>query len=146
MAPEVLPRFWNGQRARPSHNKVVRTGRVALADGPASSAEWLVDTGKFVYPTAVTVGGGHLYWWDHERGTVSQATTDGEDVNSRWLKIPRSFDPSADLAYFDRYVFVAYSVTREGPSYIARQAEDGSGFTPRFRHTNFVSAFAVTVE
>lgn len=121
-----------------------RMGRVALRGGPASSVEWLMDTGKFVCPTGVTVGGGHLYWWDHERGTVSQATTDGEVVNSRWLKIPRSFDPSADLGYLDGYIYVQYSRTREGPTYIARQAEDRSGFTPRFRHTNFVSAFAIT--
>ncbi len=123
-----------------------RIGRVALTGGQASSVEWLVATGKFVCPTAVTVGGGHLYWWDHERGTVSQATTDGEDVNSHWLKIPRSFDPSANLAYFDRDVYLKYSATREGPTYIARVAEDGTQFTLRFRHTNFVSAFAVTAQ
>jgi hypothetical protein len=108
--------------------------------------EWLVDTGRLVCPTAVTVGGGYLYWWDHNCGTVSRSTTDGEDVNSRWLKAPCGHDIGADLAYLNRYIYWSGSCTRDGPSYIARQAEDGTKFTPRFRHTSFRGAFAVTAE
>lgn len=80
-------------------------GRANL-DGTGVNRHFIRDAGAA--PSAIAVGGRHIYWADTTRGRIGRANLDGTGVNPDFLSFPGSFVfQPRDLAVRGGYVYWA---------------------------------------